>query len=77
MFDVTMSRLAPLYLYRLRMLAGGARLYKSEAVMKRLEKDRLVEPTGREDPDGQRIEYAITEAGRDALRCSEGDVPKA
>ncbi len=45
--------------------------------MKRLEKDRLVESTGRGDPDGQRIEYAITETGRDALRRSEADVPKA
>lgn len=62
-----MKRLSPNYLYRLRMLVDHPRFYKPEGTMRRLTQRGLVEVTGRAHPDGRRIEYAITGAGRRAL----------
>lgn len=70
-----MKKLPVSYLYRLRMLDGGPRFYKAELLTRRLERQRLIAATGRRDPDGERFEYALTEAGREALRRSGSDGP--
>lgn len=75
--NATMKTLPVSYLYRLRMLDGGPRFYKPELLTKRLERQRLIEATGRRDPDGERAEYAITQSGREALRRSGLDDPGA
>ena len=65
-----MKKLAPLNRYRLALLEGEPRFYKPDAVVKHLVRHGLIKPTGREEAGGERAEYAITEAGREALRGS-------
>ena len=65
-----MSKLKPLYLYQLRRLLLGPRLYASQQAIAYLEKRGLVRRTGRDDLEQRKIEYAITEAGRAALEAA-------
>ena len=65
-----MKELAPVIRYRLALLGEEPRLYKPDAAVRRLMRLGLIDLTGRQEPDGARAEYAITEAGREALRRS-------
>ena len=65
-----MKKLAPLNRYRLALLEREPRFYRPDAAVKYLARHGLIELTGQQDPDGARAEYAITEAGREALRQS-------
>lgn len=71
-----MRKLAAGYHYRLRMLMGRPRFYKPDAVMRWLQRRALIEATGQEEADGRRVEYAITDQGRDALRQTDVGEPQ-
>ncbi|MHB2204915.1 hypothetical protein [Methylobacterium sp. CM6257] len=71
-----MKKLTPGDHYRLRMLMGRPRLYRLNAVMKRLERLGLVAATGQSASNGEYAEYAITERGRSAVREAQADAPE-
>ncbi len=58
-----MTKLKPLYQYRLRILAAGPRFYRPIAVNRYLEKRGLIRRTGRLLPPLGLPEYEITVAG--------------
>ncbi|TXN00223.1 hypothetical protein FV222_12035 [Methylobacterium sp. WL103] len=64
-----MHKLPPGSLYRLQTLAQtGARFYKVNAYMRRLEVLGLIVATGRTDQKTDCSEYRITEGGRAELK---------
>jgi hypothetical protein len=67
------KRIPPIYLYRLRTIAEVPRFYKPSLTTKWLEKRGLIEATGQQDAAGAQAEFAITEAGRQALARAIGD----
>lgn len=65
-----MTKLKPLYLYRLRILEAEPRCYAPSATNFHLERRGLIRQTGRCLPPKGYPEYEITDAGRKALRAS-------
>ncbi|TXM59229.1 hypothetical protein FV229_25000 [Methylobacterium sp. WL120] len=64
-----MHKLPPGSLYRLQTLAQtGARFYKMNAYMRRLEVLGLIVATGRREPETDCGEYRITDGGRAELK---------
>lgn len=73
-----MYKLPPTSLYRLRTLAQpGARFYKVNAYVRRLEVLGLIAATGRTDPAVRSAEYTITAAGQAELEQRYGSLSTA
>ena len=66
----SMAKLKPMYLYRLRLIVSAPRFYAPGAVNAYLERRGLIARTGRVEAD-ERIEFAITGAGREALAAAD------
>lgn len=65
-----MTKLKPAYLYQLRLVSYGPRFYARRHAIRYLEKLGYLQPTGRERAEERTLEYAITEAGRQALAAA-------
>ncbi|GAA0257142.1 hypothetical protein LNAOJCKE_5699 [Methylorubrum aminovorans] len=65
-----MTKLKPLYMYRLRILGAEPRCYAPSATNSYLERRNLIQQTGRRLPSHGYPEYEITDAGRRALRAA-------
>ncbi|WP_232631098.1 hypothetical protein [Methylobacterium sp. Leaf118] len=65
-----MMKLKPAYLYQLRLVSYGPRFYARRHAIRYLEKLGYLQPTGRERAEDRTLEYAITEAGQQALAAA-------